>query len=250
MKRRGRPEPGSIPDLLDMFGREVRFYREVAPEIEVRVPALVRWDVEDQQVTIQLEDLSSWDEGGDPVALAGLLKQLHDRWRGLADARWPWLNRAGRAAQEIGALYDKVWTGLRDREDITPAVRRIGDALSAHVAELERLESSSVPRTLVHGDASLRNVRTSPRGVIALLDWEDVRTARGEVDLSWLLVSSVDPAVWPDVIAAYEPDAEALVESFPANIAQAILSLADHALGSVTAQHWITRLDAAAAMLD
>ena len=38
IKQRTRPEPGSIPALLGMFERELRFYREVSM-VGVRVPA-------------------------------------------------------------------------------------------------------------------------------------------------------------------------------------------------------------------
>ena len=38
-KRREAARPGSIPDVLQMFSREVRFYRELASEVTVRVPA-------------------------------------------------------------------------------------------------------------------------------------------------------------------------------------------------------------------
>ena len=38
VKRRGPPLPGSIPDVLGMFTAEVRFYREIAPQVGVRVP--------------------------------------------------------------------------------------------------------------------------------------------------------------------------------------------------------------------
>jgi hypothetical protein len=41
VKRRDVAAPGSIPDVLDMFRSEVRFYREVAPVIGVR--AWVQW---------------------------------------------------------------------------------------------------------------------------------------------------------------------------------------------------------------
>jgi hypothetical protein len=38
VKRRAPPLPGSIPDVLGMFTAEVRFYREIAPQVGVRVP--------------------------------------------------------------------------------------------------------------------------------------------------------------------------------------------------------------------
>lgn len=39
------------------------------------------------------------------------------------------------------------------------------------------------PLTLVHGDASVQNMRTGPGGEVALLDWEDVSAAPGVLDL-------------------------------------------------------------------
>jgi hypothetical protein len=249
VKRRTRPEEGSIPALLGMFDRELRFYREIAPEIGVRTPALYDWGRDVDEIRIELEDLSGWDEGGDPVAIASVLEELHRRWSGSADDRWPWLNRAGAAADEIGRLYDRVWTGLRSREDVTPPVRVLGDALHGRVAALERDESARGPRTLIHGDAAVRNTRTSPTAELVLLDWEDVRTAQGEVDLTWLLVSSVEPARWDEVIDAYGPDGSALRTCLPANAAQAMFGLADEEPGSDAALAWIARLEAVAALL-
>lgn len=248
MKCRRRPPAGSIPDLLDMFDRELRFYREIASEIGVRTPRLNDATVNDSEVVLDLEDVSGWNDTLDPVAVAHELRALHLRWTEAADDRWPWLNRRGAAADEIGAHYDRVWTDLRLRPDVTPAVRRLGDALGGRVAHLEHEESARLPRTLIHGDASMRNTRTSVDGEIVFLDWEDTRTAQGEVDLTWLLLSSVEPAAWGDVIDAYEPDHEALRDCFPANIAQAILAFSDHEPGSEAAQGWLDRLEIAASI--
>jgi hypothetical protein len=44
VKRRGRPAPGSIPEVLDIFRAEVRFYLQIAPVAGVRVPACYRAD--------------------------------------------------------------------------------------------------------------------------------------------------------------------------------------------------------------
>src|SRR6202034_2105809 len=110
VKRRTPPAPGSIPDVLGMFHAEVRFYREIAPVVGVRMAA---------------------------------------------------------PGQVNGA--------------------------------------EACPLTLVHGDAQARNMRTSPDGEVALLDWEDVSAAPGIVDLAWLLTASVDPGQWDAAIAAYGP---------------------------------------------
>lgn len=75
--------------------------------------------------------------------------------------------------------------------------------LAGRVAESEHDIGHLGPLTLVHGDASVRNMRTGPGGEVVLLDWEDVSAAPGVLDPAWLLLSSVEPARWDAVIAAY-----------------------------------------------
>jgi hypothetical protein len=235
-----------------MFERELRFYREVAPELGLRTPALLGWsaDEADGSITIELEDLGAWDEGGDPVRVATELRALHDRWRGVAEVRWPWLDRAGAAADEIGQAFDATWGRLRERADVTSVVRGVGDRLAGRIARLEREEPARPPRTLLHGDAAGRNVRTDPTtGEVAFLDWEDVRLGPGEVDLTWLLVSSVEPAAWDATLAAYGPDDQALRACLLANLGQALFGLADAPCGSAAAAGWVDRIETAAALL-
>lgn len=245
MKHRERADAGSIPALLGMFETELRFYREIAPEVGVRTPALLGFESTGARITLELENLTGWREGGDPVAVATSLKALHQRWQDEAETRWPWLNRGPKAAEAIGALYDRVWSGL-GADDLPPQVRSLGDSLVGRVAALERDEAAMPRRTLVHGDASLRNVRTSPDGELVFLDWEDVRSAQGEVDLAWLLVSSVDPSGWDAVIEAYGPEEAALDEALWTAAAQGILSVGDRQRGSADAEGWIERISAAA----
>jgi len=97
----------------------------------------------------------------------------------------------------------------------------------------------------VHGDASLQNMRTGPDGDVVLLDWEDVSAAPGVFDLAWLLVSSVVPARWDEVIDAYGPGGP-IAEVLPAVIVQGLLSLCDAPPGSGDAAAWNLRLEAAA----
>lgn len=104
------------------------------------------------------------------------------------------------------------------------------------------------PVTLVHGDASLRNMRTGPGGELALPDWEDVSASAGVLDLAWLLVSSVDPLSWPRVFAAYGP-VRSVAGVLPAVIVQGLLSLSDTPAGTAGAAAWMGRLEAAGAWL-
>jgi hypothetical protein len=56
VKRRDRPPAGSIPEALDSFRAEVRFYQEIAPAIDVRVPACYEAQVNDDGTVLVLED--------------------------------------------------------------------------------------------------------------------------------------------------------------------------------------------------
>jgi Phosphotransferase enzyme family len=248
VKRRGVPAPGSIPQALDIFRCEVRFYREIAPEIGVRVPVCFRAEISDDGTLLVLEDLSSWHAGADPVAAAVVLAELHARWSGRAHTRWPWLRPVGAAVELVEALYSDSWPALATRQDLTPGVRDLAGRLVGKVTDSEHAIGRAGPLTLAHGDAALANMRTSSEAEIALLDWEDVSAAPGIADLGWLLVSSVAPERWDEVIAAYGTSA-GLTEVLPAVAVQGLFSLSDHPAGSPASSEWLARLDAAAGYL-
>jgi len=248
VKRRGRPKRGSISEALDSFRAEVRFYAEIAPVVGVRVPACYRAEDTDEGTVLVLEDLSGWHPGADPVAAVRVLAEMHRRWADEARVRWPWLRPVGAAVDLVEQLYAQVWPELARRPDLTPSVRLLGERLVGRVAQSERMISAAGSLTLVHGDASMLNMRTGPGGQVALLDWEDVSAAPGVLDLAWLLVSSVEPAQWDEVIAAYGPGA-GLARVLPAVAVQGLLSLSDTSAGSAAASAWMRRLDAAASRL-
>ena len=245
VKRRGVPAPGSIPEALDIFRSEVRFYREIAPEIGVRVPACYQAESSDDGTLLVLEDLSSWQAGTDPAAAARVLAELHARWSGRAHLRWPWLRPVGAAIDLVESLYAGSWPALADRRDLTPRVRDLAGRLVGKVKQSEQAMGRAGPLTLAHGDASLANMRTGNTAEIALLDWEDVSAAPGIADLGWLLVSSVAPARWDEVIAAYGTPA-GLGQVLPAAAVQGLLSMSDSPDGSPASLQWLARLDAVA----
>ncbi len=159
---------------------------------------------------LELEDLSSWLPGADPASAAEVLARLHERWPCEALSRWPWLRQPGAAVSLVA--------------------------------------SAAGPLALTHGDASAQNMRTSLAAEIALLDWEDVGIAPGVSDLAWLLVSSVEPHRWDEVIAAYG-HAGHLDEVLPAIAVQGLLSMSDTAAGSADSEAWAVRLSSAAARI-
>jgi len=247
-KRRNRPTAGSIPDVLDMFRCEVRFYQQIAPVVGVRVPACYRAEATDAGTLLELEDLSSWQPGADPASAAKVLARLHDRWPDEALSRWPWLRQPCAAVDMVETLYDQTWPLIASRTELGSGARDLGERLVGRVAAAERAASAAGPLALTHGDASAQNMRTSPASEIALLDWEDVGIAPGVADLAWLLVSSVEPDRWDEVVAAYG-DAGYLDDVLPAVAVQGFLSMSDAAAGSAESQAWGTRLRSAAARI-
>ncbi len=249
IKERMRPGPGSIPALLGMFERELRFYREVAPNVGVRVPACYQAEETASGYRLVLEDLSTWREGADPMSVAALLADLHRRWEHRAEDQWPWLKRSTGAAEAIGRLYDDVWASLCERPDVTSAVLNAGRRYVGRVAQLERDEVAFSRLTVIHGDASSGNIRSSAGGEVVLVDWEDVRLAGGAIDLTWYLVSSVEPPLWDAVLDAYGPDEAEIEDAFPHALTQAILTFSDYEPGSPPAVAWIERLEEVARRL-
>jgi len=227
-----------------MFAREVRFYREVAPELDLRVPRCFRAEINaDGSTLLELEDLSSWREGADLEQAAALLARLHARWAENAAETWPWVVRED-ASDLVEALFDKTWPSLRARRDLTERARRLGDSLLGRVVEAERDAEQAGPPTLTHGDASFNNMRTSPTGEIALLDWEDFGLGPGTSDLAWLLISSADPRDWSAGIDAYG-EATDLGPTLRAAAVQAFLSLNAEDENSKDAISWIANIDEA-----
>jgi hypothetical protein len=243
VKRRTPPAPGSIADVLGMFHAEVRFYREIAPVVGVRVPACYRACDDDSGTLLEIEDLSAWRPGADPAVAAGLLGGLHQRWLGEAPRRWPWLRPIGAGVDLVEQLFSETWMTLSGRGDLPSAVASFGARMAepGQVTAAEAAIAAAGPLTLVHGDAQARNMRTSPDGEVALLDWEDVSAAPGVLDLAWLLTASVDPGRWDEAIAAYGP-ASGLERVLPAVMVQGLFMMADAPAGSAEARAQADRL--------
>ena len=241
VKRRPVAVPGSIPAVLGMFEREVRFYLEIAPVLGVRVPECFRAESAATGFLLELEDLSSWQPGADPLDAARLLHFMHTRWQGQALARWPWLESGAAATPLIGALFDRSFPALEARPDCPAPVKDLGRRLVGRVREAEAQSAHAGPKTLIHGDAALQNMRTSADTEIALLDWEDVSWAPAAGDLAWLVTSSVEPDRWDEVIDGYG-GVQGFVETLPAVAVQGLLSLSGTTVGSEEAIGWTERL--------
>jgi hypothetical protein len=201
--------------------REVRFYRDIAPSITLRIPRcyFAGKDDADKHCVVILEDVSTGTAGD---SLAGcstetaevLLREIgsfHARWWN--DPRlqkWDWLlPSAGAAASALEGRIRTSWPQFRKTfaDLLTPGSVAAGERALEQIPRI--LESfSQPPTTLVHGDFQLDNVRLDVDGApFVLLDWQLLRRVPGATDLVGFLSRSLP-------IGQRRSDGEQLIEVY------------------------------------
>jgi Ecdysteroid kinase-like family len=194
--------------VLQMYGRETRFYRELAQDTPLSAPFChaVEHDVEADEFVLLLEDL----EGARVVdQIAGIgradaelaidhLARLHARWWNhpylesvlrLGDSPYP---------EAVSAAFAGAWEPIQKicAGLVTPEVKALGDRFTDLIPVLmNRL--SEPPWTLSHGDYRLDNLFFSddPARPLVVIDWQLYDRSRGPRDLSYLLSQSMEPAL-------------------------------------------------------
>jgi aminoglycoside/choline kinase family phosphotransferase len=195
-------DPGgrTIGEMSRVWEREHRFYAELAPLMQIRVPAALVNIAEPP--CLVLEDLSP-AVAGDHVAGATLdqaeraidtLAQFHAAWYEqplLHELSWmPGLDDPQVLA--IGPMFEIGWPIF---------LERYGDALPERclrwcerfVGEIpEWIERHfDVPTTLVHGDYRLDNLFFADDGSVAVIDWQLSMRAPGQTDVVYFCANNL-----------------------------------------------------------
>ena len=202
------PQQRAFVDQVGLGISEARFYREIAAEVPVRVPAAYHsdWD-DDGRYVMVLEDLS---------ASGCRFPRPRDEDIGVT---------AGRIVEELAAFHAHFWLDPRlDRElgwvtegmrvsfgrpskfiglaverfgdEMGPAFRELAELYTAHPVEVAAVLGSGPP-TLVHGDAHLGNlfVDEAAGGRPGFFDWAMVWRAGGLRDVAYVLGNSIPTEV-------------------------------------------------------
>lgn len=210
---------------LRNYEREVRFYRELAPTVDIRIAKchLAEWDPADGSFVLVLEDLAPGVQG-DQLAGCSVeqahtavveLARLHGpRWDDPALADIEWLSR--RSAPDGVARLVELWerfvpaflaTYARHlATDELELISRFGPRLA------DWLEGREPPFTLVHGDYRLDNLLfASPSGgyPVAAVDWQTPGHAPALADVSYFLGAGL-------VAHERRPAERAIVEAYAA----------------------------------
>lgn len=186
--------------MLGLYTKEVRFYRDIAPQLPVRTPRTLAAEVADDGASFVLlfEDLGP-ARGGNQLAGCSLadaqegVRQaaaLHaPSWHNPAMLDLDWLQPSEAAAVQVKALYPQAQAVFRERyaDVLEPGFMALCEELAEVTASRDRpLEKVS----LVHGDFRLDNMLFDVKGgaePIAVLDWQTLTIGNGLTDIGYFL---------------------------------------------------------------
>jgi aminoglycoside phosphotransferase (APT) family kinase protein len=185
-------------------GREVRFYRELAPQIDLPTPRCYYGDANDLgQAVLLIEDLAP-ARSGDILTRDSLpkaehaireLARFHAAW--WADPRldeMDWLMRFDRASVET--LVEAIWEPFLHKAGHKLPDRAMLERLHKHVAYVYDRVFWQPPLTLLHADYQADNLfYATPEGGVpfAVIDWQNLSLGRGAWDVSYYLCRGAPP---------------------------------------------------------
>lgn len=192
-----------VAATYDMYGREVNFYRHIAPSITLRVPIChhSEYDPETLDFVLLMEDLkdmrigdqvSGCSEADAHLVVEGIARLAASSWNTPADLISH--NNPGQRDGMIGG-FELGWPVVQETfAHLIPAsANNIGDKVrNAVPGLLERL--CTPPITISHADVRLDNVFFGA-DEIALVDWQSVCTSAPEQDLAYFVTQSLTDEV-------------------------------------------------------
>jgi len=204
----------AIGNALGIYEREVRFYRELASEVPLRVPRCHAGACTEEGSILLLEDIRDLVVGDQVVGVTvrqaelvvDALAALHARfWRSPELERLTWLPTLDHPAYAatVPGIYRDSWPVLKDG---------FGDLLGAEgIALGERLaprfeeimdRCAQGPHTVIHTDSRLDNLFFDPAGGdgVAIIDWQLAVRGRGVSDVAYLVGTSLPPAEQPAAV--------------------------------------------------
>jgi hypothetical protein len=194
--------------LMNLYVKEVNWYRELAPHSSVRVPACFHTELNDDgdRFALLLEDCAPGEQG-DQLAGAGL-DDIRAALDEAARLHAPFLNQPmietldwlavdpEMAAMRKG-FVGQFWPDFRERyaQRLSPELFEMGDAFVAKVMAGDDPEPALV--TIAHGDFRIDNMLFGrPDGRVVVLDWQTLYPGHPLADVSYLIGTSVaDSAV-------------------------------------------------------
>lgn len=221
-----RPEPGApgsliaklpttfaqirqLGNMFQYFEREVRFYRELAPHMPMRVPRAyyAEFDVAADRYGLLLEEVTD-ARVGDQLAGATLEQarivvreaaKFHARfWEAPELEQVEWMPRLDHPMYDtLTSIYEAAWPVFLDyqqpdypRAAITAVAER---AIAATDRTRQRLNSCR--QSIAHTDFRLDNMFFGDGGEFVLIDWQLSVKSLPLLDIGYFLSQSIDTAL-------------------------------------------------------
>lgn len=198
---------------LTMYENEVRFYREIRPELTVEAPAVyaATFDAGTGRFGILMEDLTlrgaEFPQATRSLSVAQMVVAL-DVLADLHSVYWAsprlarersWLPTAARGGMADVFRTHAWFEHVRACVDSTDMKQRclsdIGRTLEQVWRDVWRVIEGALsagPPTLLHGDAHMANIYLLPGDRVGLLDWQLASTGCWAQDLAYLMVTALD----------------------------------------------------------
>lgn len=203
------PDSRAIARQWSLYEREVRFYRELAPDARIDTPDIKASGLnENGDFYLMMEDIAGAVAGNQ---IAGI--SPHDARRAMLEAArlhaafWGTVEDPSRDWLETGVqaqafyppdVFRSIWPAFRDRyaDSLTAeqvsACDRFAELYEAYSAAPDR------PRCLVHNDFRPDNMLFTPDRLV-VVDWQSVARGYNALDVSYLIGGAFDPAVRREV---------------------------------------------------
>jgi hypothetical protein len=213
-------ETRAMLDAIGAYGREVRFYREIAPELPVRTPKVYAAEqatdstdfvlaIEDLADCSQVSQIEGFTAEQAAAAVDGVARLHAWSWTNdillqrYSQSFWPITSEAGRAVQhQYAALYNHVLALRGDAicellpADVVPLARRFTEFMPRMLDEL------AAPACITHGELRADNLLFEPGGDPVFIDFQACQQECGIRELAYLLCTSVPL----DLIEAHEQE--------------------------------------------
>ena len=193
--------------FLRLPEREVRFYRDLAGRVPMRVPACYYAAIDDEgdAFVLLLEDLGAMASGDDLVGttledaerVVDAVAAMHAAWWRSPDLdALDWMPAIDERAFVWQRMFATAWREYRDWiEEIVPLeLVPFGEAMTRRLGEaVERLGAS--PPTLLHGDLRLDNLffPAATAEPVAAVDWSNASRGPGPYDLAYFMCMAFEP---------------------------------------------------------
>lgn len=190
-------------DELNAFQREIRFYKEVARNVPIRLPMLYFSVDEPPAYSMVMEDLSSYTPGDQVIgmhreqvmATVAILAKLQARyWNNIALEQLNWMP----TTNAVGIDYKEKWASFVNHfgSYVAREGLKVGERLGNSISWLEK-EVEKRPKTIVHTDLREDNLLFGDPisdEAILILDWQLAIRSIGVFDVARIIGGSELPS--------------------------------------------------------